>query len=80
MPDYIDTLGTISSDRLDRRVVRQRTAQIDELSIHARCDNVAAHFTVESLANSGARRDWACLAIRDYRDFGTRNFSAHNES
>jgi hypothetical protein len=80
MADYIDTLGTIGSDRLDRRVLRQWTAQIHEFSIDARRNNVTADLAVKSVADSGAPRDWARLAIRDYRDLGARNFSTHNES
>jgi hypothetical protein len=80
MADYIDTLGTISSDWLDGSIVRQGTAQIDEFPVDTRRNDVATDLAVESVAHSSAWSQCPCLAIRGYRDLGTRNFSAHNKS
>ena len=81
MAQHVEPLGAVGLDRLDRSVILDRAAEIDQLAVEARGDDVAPARAVEHLADRGPARHAATLPVERYGDLrahSRKNFARVN--
>ena len=67
MAQHVESFGAVGLDRLERGVILDRAAQIDQLAVEARGDDLAPARAVEHLADRGPARHAAALRRRAIR-------------
>src|SRR5581483_5475863 len=70
MAQHVQTLTAVGLDRLQRGVIFDRAAEIDQLAVKPRSYNFAAVRAAENFAHRRAARHAPALAVKRYGDLG----------